>query len=179
MIDKNFLESVGVTDEETVNKIVAEYGNDIKAEKDAAETLKTQLSEANTQIESFKGMDIDKIKKSAEDWEAKFKQSEADRAAFEHKTKVGSLVKELKLKDSIYEDYLVNQLIEKELKFDNGKLIGSDDVINAFKESHPDAFQSEPVPPKFSYKVNGENGSTGMSGVEAAFMARNPGLKID
>lgn len=177
MIDKNFLESVGVTDEETVNKIVAEYGNDIKAEKDAAETLKTQLSEANTQIESFKGMDIDKIKKSAEDWEAKFKQSEADRAAFEHKTKVGSLVKELKLKDSIYEDYLVNQLIEKELKFDNGKLIGSDDVINTFKESHPDAFQSEPVPPKFSYKTGGDVGSAG--GVEAAFMARNPGLKID
>lgn len=177
MIDKNFLESVGVTDEETVNKIVAEYGNDIKAEKDAAETLKAQLSEANTQIESFKGMDIDKIKKSAEDWEAKFKQSEADRAAFEHKTKVGSLVKELKLKDSIYEDYLVNQLIEKELKFDNGKLIGSDDVINAFKESHPDAFQSEPVPPKFSYKTGGDVGSAG--GVEAAFMARNPGLKID
>ncbi len=177
MIDKNFLESVGVTDEETVNKIVAEYGNDIKAEKDAAETLKAQLSEANTQIESFKGMDIDKIKKSAEDWEAKFKQSEADRAAFEHKTKVGSLVKELKLKDSIYEDYLVNQLIEKELKFDNGKLIGSDDVINTFKESHPDAFQSEPVPPKFSYKTGGDVGSAG--GVEAAFMARNPGLKID
>ncbi len=177
MIDKKFLESLGVTDEETVNKIVAEYGNDIKAEKDAAETLKTQLSEANTQIESFKGMDIDKIKKSAEDWEAKFKQSEADRAAFEHKTKVGSLVKELKLKDSIYEDYLVNQLIEKELKFDNGKLIGSDDVINTFKESHPDAFQSEPVPPKFSYKTGGDVGSAG--GVEAAFMARNPGLKID
>ncbi len=177
MIDKKFLESLGVTDEETVNKIVAEYGNDIKAEKDAAETLKAQLSEANTQIESFKGMDIDKIKKSAEDWEAKFKQSEADRAAFEHKTKVGSLVKELKLKDSIYEDYLVNQLIEKELKFDNGKLIGSDDVINTFKESHPDAFQSEPVPPKFSYKTGGDVGSAG--GVEAAFMARNPGLKID
>ena len=157
MIDKKFLESLGVTDEETISKIVAEYGNDIKAEKDAAETLKTQLSEANTQIESFKGMDIDKIKKSAEDWEAKFKQSEADRTAFEHKTKVGSLVKELKLKDSIYEDYLVNQLIEKELKFDNGKLIGSDDVINAFKESHPDAFKSADPVPEFSVNTPGES----------------------
>ena len=149
MIDKKFLESLGVTDEETVNKIVAEYGNDIKAEKDAAETLKTQLSEANTQIESFKDLDFDTIRQSAADWEAKFKQSEADRAAFEHKTKVGSLVKELKLKDNIYEDYLVNQLIEKELKFDNGKLIGSDDVINAFKESHPDAFSDTKPKPEF------------------------------
>lgn len=158
MIDKKFLESLGVTDEETVNKIVAEYGNDIKAEKDAAETLKTQLSEANTQIESFKDMDIDAIKKSAEDWEAKFKQSEADRAAFEHKTKVGSLVKELGLKDSIYEDYLTNQLIEKELKFDGDKLIGGDDIINAFKESYPNAFKDSQPVPEFSTETSGNSG---------------------
>lgn len=177
MIDKKFLESLGITDEETVSKIVAEYGNDIKAEKDRAEALKTQLSEANTQIESFKGMDVETIKKSAEDWEAKYKKSEADRAAFEHKTKISGLVKGLKLKDDIYEDYLTNALIEKELKFDGDKLIGGDDVINAFRESHPDAFQTEPIPPKFSYKTGGDSGNPG--GVEAAFMARNPGLKID
>lgn len=143
MIDKKFLESLGITEKETVDKIVAEYGNDIKAEKDAAETLKTQLSEANTQIESFKSMDVDAIKKSAEDWEAKFKKSEADRAAFEHRTKVTGLVKGLKLKDDIYENYLTNALIEKELKFDGDKLIGGDDVINAFKETHPDAFVTD------------------------------------
>lgn len=177
MIDKKFLEGLGITDKETVDKIVAEYGNDIQTEKDAAETLRTQLSEANTQIEGFKSMDVETIKKSAEDWEAKFKKSEADRAAFEHKTKVSGLVKGLKLRDDIYENYLTNALIEKELKFEGDKLIGGDDVINAFRESHPDAFQTEPIPPKFSYKTGGDGGSSG--GVEAAFMARNPGLKID
>lgn len=177
MIDKKFLEGLGITDKETVDKIVAEYGNDIQTEKDAVETLRTQLSEANTQIEGFKSMDVETIKKSAEDWEAKFKQSEADRAAFEHKTKVSGLVKGLKLRDDIYENYLTNALIEKELKFEGDKLIGGDDVINAFRESHPDAFQTEPIPPKFSYKTGGDGGSSG--GVEAAFMARNPGLKID
>ena len=177
MIDKKFLEGLGITDKETVDKIVAEYGNDIQTEKDAVETLRTQLSEANTQIESFKSMDVETIKKSAEDWEAKFKQSEADRAAFEHKTKVSGLVKGLKLRDDIYENYLTNALIEKELKFEGDKLIGGDDVINAFRESHPDAFQTEPIPPKFSYKTGGDGESP--SGVEAAFMARNPGLKID
>ncbi len=140
MIDKKFLEGLGVTDEETVKKIVSEYGADVKTEKDAAEQLRTQLAEANTQIEGFKNMDIESVKRSAAEWEEKFKQSEAERAAFEHKTKVSSLVKELSLKDSIYEDYLVNQLIEKELKFDGDKLIGSDDVIKSFKEAHPDAF---------------------------------------
>ncbi len=177
MIDKKFLEGLGITDKETVDKIVSEYGNDIQTEKDAVETLRTQLSEANTQIEGFKSMDVETIKKSAEDWEAKFKQSEADRAAFEHKTKVSGLVKGLKLRDDIYENYLTNALIEKELKFEGDKLIGGDDVINAFRESHPDAFQTEPIPPKFSYRTGGDGGSSG--GVEAAFMARNPGLKID
>lgn len=119
MIDKKFLEGLGITDKETVDKIVAEYGNDIQTEKDAAETLRTQLSEANTQIEGFKSMDVETIKKSAEDWEAKFKQSEADRAAFEHKTKVSGLVKGLKLRDDIYENYLTNALIEKELNLPN------------------------------------------------------------
>lgn len=143
MIDKKFLEELGITDKETVEKIVVEYGNDIKSEKNAAEQLRTQLAEANTQIQGFKDMDIESVKKSAADWEAKYKQSEADRAAFEHKTKVGGIVKGLKLKDSIYEDYLVNQLIEKQLKFDGDKLIGSDDIITAFKEAHPDAFASD------------------------------------
>lgn len=35
MIDKKFLEGLGITDKETVDKIVAEYGNDIQTEKDA------------------------------------------------------------------------------------------------------------------------------------------------
>lgn len=178
MIDKKFLEGLGITDEETVNKIVAEYGNDIKTEKDAAETLKTQLDEANAAIKSYADMDIEGVKKSAAEWEEKFNKSETDRLAFEHKTKVGSLVKELKLKDNIYEEYLANQLIEKQLKFDGDKLIGGDDVVNAFREAHPDAFQTEPVPPKFSYDTHG-GGAAGVTGVEAAFMARNPGLKID
>ncbi|MBQ8298018.1 MAG: phage scaffolding protein [Ruminococcus sp.] len=143
MIDKRFLEGLGITDSEIIKSIIAEYGNDIKTEKDAVAAVQAQLQEANATIESYKGMDIESIRKSADDWEAKYKQSEADRAAFEHKTKVSSLVKGLNLKDSIYEEYLVNDLIAKELKFDGDKLIGSDDVIAAFKNDHPDAFATD------------------------------------
>lgn len=180
MIDKKFLEELGVTDEAVVEKITAAYNADIKTEKDAAAAVQKSLDEANTTIQSFrdKETDLETVRKAAEDWENKYKQSEADRLAFEHRTKVGDLVKGLKLKDSIYEDYLTNQLIEKQLKFEDGKLIGGDDVIGAFREAHPDAFQTEPVPPKFSYPTHG-SGTAGTTGVEAAFLARNPGLKID
>jgi hypothetical protein len=178
MINKEFLEGLGITDEATVKSITDTYNADIKTEKDSAAAIQTQLDEANTTIKSYTDMDIDSVKKSAADWENKYKQSEADRLAFEHKTKVGNMVKGLKLKDSIYEDYLTNQIIEKQLKFEGDKLIGGDDVVKAFKEAHPDAFQTDPVPPKFSYDTHGGE-ATGVTGVEAAFLARNPGLKID
>lgn len=178
MIDKNFLEGLGITDEATVKSITDTYNADIKTEKDSAAAIQTQLDEANTTIKSYADMDIESVKKSAADWENKYKQSEADRLAFEHKTKVGNMVKGLKLKDSIYEDYLTNQIIEKQLKFEGDKLIGGDDVVKAFKEAHPDAFQTDPVPPKFSYDTHGGE-ATGVTGVEAAFLARNPGLKVD
>lgn len=178
MIDKKFLEGLGITDEATVKSITDAYNADIKTEKDSAAAIQTQLDEANTTIKSYTDMDIDSVKKSAADWENKYKQSEADRLAFEHKTKVGNMVKGLKLKDSIYEDYLTNQIIEKQLKFEGDKLIGGDDVVKAFKEAHPDAFQTDPVPPKFSYDTHGGE-ATGVTGVEAAFLARNPGLKVD
>lgn len=178
MIDKKFLEGLGITDEAVVKSITDTYNADIKTEKDSAAAIQTQLDEANTTIKSYTDMDIDSVKKSAADWENKYKQSEADRLAFEHKTKVGNMVKGLKLKDSIYEDYLTNQIIEKQLKFEGDKLIGGDDVVKAFKEAHPDAFQTDPVPPKFSYDTHGGE-ATGVTGVEAAFLARNPGLKVD
>ncbi len=178
MINKEFLKSLGITDEAAVKSITDTYNADIKTEKDSAAAIQKQLDEANNTIKSYADMDIEGVKKSAADWEEKYKKSEADRLAFEHKTKVSGLVKGLKLKDSIYEDYLTNQLIEKQLKFEGDKLIGGDDVINSFKEAHPDAFQTETVPPKFSYNTHG-GGTAGATGVEAAFLARNPGLKID
>lgn len=178
MINKEFLEGLGITDEAVVKSITDTYNADIQTEKDSTAAVQKQLDEANTTIKSYTDMDIDSVKKSAADWENKYKQSEADRLAFEHKTKVGNMVKGLKLKDSIYEDYLTNQIIEKQLKFEGDKLIGGDDVVKAFKEAHPDAFQTDPVPPKFSYDTHGGE-ATGVTGVEAAFLARNPGLKVD
>lgn len=49
--------------------------------------LKTQLDTANATIQSYKDMDIDGIKKSVEDYKAKWEQSENDRKAFEHRPK--------------------------------------------------------------------------------------------
>ena len=179
MIDKKFLEGLGITDEETVGKITAEYDSGIKAEKDTAASVQTQLAEANKQIESFREMDVEAIKKSADDWKQKYEASEAERASFEHKTKINSFVKKLGLKDDIYESHLAGQLIEKGLKFEGDKLIGWDDVVSAFKSAYPGAFkEKQPQTLQFSYPTSSGKQTT-VSGVEAAFLAKNPDLKID
>ena len=93
MIDEKFLEGIGITDKDTVQKITEAYAADIKAEQDAAAAVQTQLDEASKTIQSYKDMDIDGIKASVEDYKQKLEQSEADRAAFEYRTKLSQYVK--------------------------------------------------------------------------------------
>lgn len=122
------------------------------------DALKSQLDTANSTIKSYEDMDIDGIKKSVEDYKTKWEQSENDRRAFEYRTKISDYVKSLGLKDDIYEKHVTDLIISKELKFDGDKLIGSNDVVNAFRESHPDAFKSAQPVPEFSVSTQGESG---------------------
>ena len=76
------LKSMGLTDEQ-IDKIMAENGKDIEKHKTEAETAKTalnqtksQLDDANKKIEEFKGLDVDGIKAAADDYKAKFEESE-------------------------------------------------------------------------------------------------------
>ena len=82
---RDFLKGLGL-DDSVIDQIMDDNGKDIQREKNAVnkvnqdlekykaenEGLKTQLSEANTQIQSFKEMDIDGIKASAEEWKTKY-----------------------------------------------------------------------------------------------------------
>lgn len=137
--------------------------------------LKTQLDTANNTIKSYEDMDIDGIKKSVEDYKTKWEQSENERKAFEHKTKVGGFVKSLGLKDDIYEKYVTDMIIAKELKFDGDNLIGGDDVVNQFRESHPDAFK--PADTGDFIAPTSHSNTAKLSGVEQAFYSMNPNLK--
>ena len=105
MIDEKFLEGIGITDKDTVQKITETYDADIKAEQDAAAAVQTQLDEASKTIQSYKDMDIDGIKASVADYKQKLEQSEADRAAFEYRTKLSQYVKGLQLKNDVYEKH--------------------------------------------------------------------------
>lgn len=121
---------------------------------------------------------LDTLEKSAkdnEDFKKKFEQSEQARKDFEHKTKIAAYVKNLGLKDDIYEKYVENLILEKGLQFDGGNLIGGDDVVNTFKETHPDAFK--PSPTEKAAAPTSHN-LPPLDGVEKEFVKRNPKLKF-
>lgn len=150
----------------------AEY-NALQAQLTAAQT---SLKAANDKLASFENMDVEKIKQEAADWKQKFEQAEADRKAKEYKDGVAAFVRKQGMKNDIYADHLTNQIVSKNLQFDDkGVLLGGDDVVKALRESCPDAFA--PNPNERAAAPTSGHLPTSMDGVERAFYAKNPNLK--
>ena len=74
--------------EDVAEKVIIAHGKDIESHKaklitlqSEADTLKTQLAEAGTTIESFKAMKPEELKAAADDWKAKAEKAQTDAAA--------------------------------------------------------------------------------------------------
>lgn len=78
---REFLQNFEGLSKEAIDAIMDENGRDIEKERSKRadyDTIKEQLAAANKQIEEFKGMDIDGVKKAAEEWKAKAEQAERE-----------------------------------------------------------------------------------------------------
>lgn len=127
-MERKFLEGLGL-EKEVIDKIMAEHGKGIAAEKSktaeaeqAKATLQTTLDEANETIETFKAKDLDveAAKKTAEDWAAKYKQSEKERA---QEAQNNALLRELEKTNTVDADLLKNCLDMSTIisyRFDSG-----------------------------------------------------------
>ena len=138
-------------------------GNYVGKEKfDAKETelagLKEQLNNANKEIQSYKDMDIDSIKQSASDWETKYNTEihnlEEKLAKKDYEYKVKEKVSGIKFTSESAKKSFIADLMAKELKIENDTILGFDDFVKNYKETDPNAFESEDKPPQFS---NGNN----------------------
>lgn len=176
MIDQKFLEELGITDEAAVKSITDTYSADIKAEQEAVTTIKTQLDEANKTIKSYKDMDVDSIKKSADDWQQKYERLEAQQKEKEYSDKLDKFIKDQGMKNSVYAEYLKDKITAQNLQFDDkGILTGGDAIVKALRESCPDAFAADPTE-RAAAPTSGRVPQA-MSGVEAKFYEMNPGLR--
>lgn len=164
---RDFLKGLGL-DDSIIDQIMDENGKDIQREKNAVnkvnqdlekykaenEGLKTQLSEANTQIQSFKEMDIDGIKASAEEWKTKYetdtKALNEKIAAKDYDYAIKDFMSQFKFIDDDVKETVINKFKAKEFKLEEGKFLGGEDFMKEYKENHKSLFVSdepqEPIP---------------------------------
>lgn len=180
-----FLKGLGL-EQEAIDKIMAENGKDIAAEQAKTAAKENELIKANetitglqADIKKFDGVDVDKLKSAADEWETKYNADiEAERE------KVSRLSREYALKESLRgmgvtdPDYLLYKVggVDAFQFSEDGKAVGLDEVIAPFKELSPLLFEGGPT-----FKSAGAHGGSGtpVSGVEKAFKEMNPELKID
>lgn len=160
---RKFLEDLGL-EKDIVDKIMAENGNDINAEKAKVndkvteiDNLKEKLEEANNTISSYKDMDIEEIKKAASEWEGKYQDSLKEIESMKNNS---ILNKELGKLNSIDEDVLSKLINRDELKFEDGKVIGLDEQVKSLKESKPYLFKDDDLNGFSSHIPEGSSGNS-------------------
>lgn len=109
--------------------------------------LETQLGEANNTIKSYKEMDIDGIRQSAENWETKYKE---DTASLQNKLSeqekrfaAERYLDGQKIKSPLSRKTILNEFLSKDLEYKDGKFSGADEYMKSVKEQYPDEFESD------------------------------------
>lgn len=194
-----FLKSLNLS-QEVIDKIMAENGKDIaveqkKAEKAIqerdsyklkAESLETQVNDANTEIQKFKDMDIDGIKKAADDWKETAEKAKADADKQISQMKFDYALSAALTGAKAKNAKAVKALLDMDgLKFNDGKIVGLDEQLAQIKTDNDYLFESDEPAPEFVKGTNGGTGSVGgkkpneMTYTELCdYMAQNPGAEI-
>mgnify|MGYP003490667087 CR=1 FL=1 len=169
--------------EDVAEKVIIAHGKDIESHKTKVSTLqaendglKSQVAEANTAIEGFKALDVDGIKAAADDWKAKYEQSEKDFAAklvdMDFGKDFDAAIAGAKVK---YTNEVKSRLKLDELKDANGKFIAErfNEQIGKIKSESEDLFADAKEPPKI---VTGGNNQSVVSDSFDVAMRKGAGL---
>lgn len=158
--------------EEIDKKVSEEIGksfvsrSDFNSKNETVKDLTQRLTEANAKIEEFKGMDIDGIKKEADNWKVKAEQAQKDADARIAEMEHDSLLRERLSGVNFSSDYarkgVFDEIKAKGLAVENGSILGFDEALNAIREAQPAAFEPDKPAPQFSTGVTPPGASSGM-----------------
>lgn len=189
---REFLQNIKVGDQplpkEVIDMIMDENGHDIEAVKAKFadyDTIKTQLEEAKTTIQSFKdqGQDIEAARQKATEWENKYNQAIADHEAEKAEREfMTDIVDEITRRKGRNKDAIIGALGKEQMDALRSSKNRKDDIKAAFDKFQPEngyLFDGEPTPPPYAPGAGSQNMGGGVGGVEAAFAKLNPGLKLD
>lgn len=147
---RKFLEDLGLTKEQ-IDRVMDENGKDIEAEKEKATTataeledVKKQLKEANSTITDLKKSNADNeaLQAKVKEYEDTIKTQKADyEAKVRNLTLDSAIEKALSNAGAKHIDLLSTKIDREKLKIEtDGKVIGLDEQISAYKESYKDLF---------------------------------------
>lgn len=138
-----------------------------KEKFDAKETelagTKKQLDEANTEIQSYKDMDVEGIKTAAKSWEDKYKTDtqklKDDLAKKDYEFEADKYLSKYKFTSDLAKKAVISEFNQKGFKLENGAFLGADDYMKQLQETNPSAFESDEKPPQFADKTSGSGGN--------------------
>ena len=171
----DFLKGLNLS-QEVIDKIMAENGKDIAAEqkkaekitqerdgyKLKAESLETQVNDANAEIQKFKDMDIDGIKQAADDWKTKAEKAKSDADAQISEMKFDYALSVALTGAKARNSKAVKALLDMDgLKLNDGKIIGLDEQLSQIKEENSFLFESDEPAPTIVKGTNGGSGGIG------------------
>lgn len=163
---REFLEGLEL-DKETIDTIMAEYGKSTQGLREERDNLKTQIDEANKEIQSYKDMDIDSIKKSADDWKTKYEEMEANQKAEKEKSirneRTNAFFNDIKFASESAKAGVIAQFNAKDFKYDEetNKFLGASEWLNDLKVKDSGAFLSDVVNPKFTTAATAPKNNVG------------------
>lgn len=117
------------------------------SEKTRADGLEGQLKDANATIESYKGMDIDGIKKSADEWKTKYEtetanlQEQMKQQTYDYEAE--RYLSKYKFSSELAKKAALAEFREKKFQLQDGSFLGADDFMKQMKEANPTAFVNE------------------------------------
>ena len=159
-------------DKDTIESIMAEHGKAMTALREEGKSLRkdyeARLAEAGKQIEAFKTMDVDAIKKASEEWKQKAEKAEKDA-----ELKIGAMQFDLALSTALAaakarNPKAVAALLDREtLKLKDGGIAGLKEQLEAIRKDNGFLFEAEQKPAERS-------GGAGFSGRQAPDAGDDP-----
>lgn len=175
---EKLIKDAGIADDRVkgfVDSVMDINGKDIETEKNKTAAKDGELIKANEtirglqdDIKKFDGVDIEKLRQSAKDWETKYNTD-----ITVEQTKARNLERNYALKEALRSagatdpDYIIYKHggVEKFAFNEEGKLIGLEETIKPYKESSPSLFKQEDNGGGSSFRVDsgGSHGGVGNS----------------
>lgn len=155
---REFLEGLEL-EKETIDSIMAEYGKALQGVREEKENLKTQLENANNEIQSYKDMDIESIKQSASNWEEKYNnliQEQKDAQARSiREERVNAFFNDVKFASTSAKKGVISEFDKMDFKYDENskKFIGANEWLEDYKKNDVGAFLSVVANPKFTTAI--------------------------